>query len=199
MKKNLYVVLAGLLLFTACDKTTDPVATTKNELKVKVYSTSSWNAARNKMDTVTGATVRLTSDEATVTAVTDDKGVAYFTNLKEKKYGLVVTKSDLSNLINTATINNQLLGNLISGVYSSQTDIESSAINSGALVGGPKLMDVNGDGRIDDNDKVKGYYLDFEFNYLDVNADGILDVKDLVDGKLVKTDKLVEETIYIGK
>jgi len=199
MKKNMYIVLAGLLLFTACDKTTDPVATIKNEIKVKVYSTTSWSAATNKMDTVTGATVSLTSDEATVTAITDNKGVASFTNLKEKTYGLVVTKGDLSSLINTSTINNQAVGYLITGVYSSQEDILSSPINSAAVVGGPKLMDVNGDGQINNNDKVQGYYLDFEFNYQDVNNDEIIDVKDIVDGNLVKTDKLVEETIYIGK
>ena len=199
MKKSIYIILSGFLLVTACNKSTDPVAGTKNEIKVKVYSTTSWNASDNKMDTVTGATVSLTSDEATVTVVTDAKGVASFTGLKEKTYGLVVTKGDLSNLINTSTVNSQVLGNLISGVYSSQADIEGSAIYSAAVVGGIKLMDINNDGQINANDKVSGYNFDYEYSYQDVNADGIIDVKDLVDGKLIKTDQEVEKTIYIGK
>jgi len=66
-------------------------------------------------------------------------------------------------------------------------------------VGGIKLADVNGDGIINDKDKVSGGYLKFEYQYKDLNADGIIDVKDLVNGGLVGIDNQVEKTIYIGK
>lgn len=198
MKKKHYAFLACLLLFVSCDKNNDPVITIKNDIKVKVYSTSTWNSATNKMDTVVGATVNLISDSATVSAVTDNSGIATFSGVKEKSYYLVASKGTFSNLKNKTTINNIVIGNLIIGVYNSQADIESSAAYSNAVVGGNKLADVNGDGRINDNDKVQGNYLRFDYQYQDINADGLIDVKDILNGNLVKIDNQVEKTIFIG-
>ena len=199
MKKNMYAIFACLLVFVSCDKTNEPTTIVKNEIRVKVYSTQTWNSTTNKMDTVAGATVNLVSDSATVSAVTDNKGIATFSGVKEKGYSLVASKGNLSNLINKTTINNKVVGNLIIGVYTSQTDIESSAQYSNSIVGGIKLADVNGDGIINDKDKVSGGYLKFEYQYKDLNADGIIDVKDLLNGGLVGIDNQVEKTIYIGK
>ena len=199
MKKNIYLILLCLLSFVSCGKTNEPDATVKNELKIKVYSTATWNSTTNKLDTVVGATVNLISDSATVSAVTDNNGFATFSGVKEKKYYLVASKGDLSNLTNKTTLNNKIVGNLIIGVYSSQADIASSAANSNAVVGGSKLADVNGDGIINANDKVQGNYLKFEFQYKDINADGVIDVKDLLNGSLVQIDNQVAKTIFIGK
>jgi len=199
MKKNIYAIFACLLVFVSCDKTNEPTTTVKNEIRVKVYSTQTWNSTTNKMDTVAGATVNLVSDSATVSAVTDNKGIATFSGVKEKGYYLVASKGDLSNLINKTTTNNKIVGNLIIGVYISQTDIESSAQYSNAIVGGAKLADVNGDGIINGNDKTQGNYLKFEYQYKDLNADGIIDVKDFLNGGLVGIDNQVEKTVYIGK
>lgn len=199
MKNNIYLIFVCLLTFVSCSKTNEPVVTVKNDLKVKVYNTATWNSATNKLDTVAGVVVNLISDSATVSAVTDNYGLATFSGVKEKEYYIVATKGDLSNLINKTTLNNKILGNLIIGVYSSQADIMSSAANSNAVVGGPKLADVNGDGRINDNDKVQGNYIKFEYKYKDINADGVIDVKDLLNGSLVQIDNQIEETIFIGK
>ena len=77
MKKNIYVVLACILVFVSCGKTNEPVVSTvKNEVKVKVYNTATWNQATNKMDTVVGATVYLISDSLKLTAKTDNNGIA---------------------------------------------------------------------------------------------------------------------------
>jgi len=198
MKRNIYLVLVCLLSFVSCDKTNEPVATIKNEIKVKVYSTTTWNSTTNKMDTVIGATVNLISDSATISVVTDNKGVATFSNVKAKSYYLVASKGDLSNLVNKSTASNKIVGNLIIGVYSSQEDIASSATYTNAVVGGSKLYDVNGDARINDNDKVEGNYLKFEYQYKDLNADGVIDVKDLLNGSLVEIDNQVEKNIFIG-
>ena len=198
MKRNIYLVLVCLLSFVSCDKTNEPVATIKNEIKVKVYSTTTWNSTTNKMDTVIGATVNLISDSATISVVTDNKGVATFSNVKAKSYYLVASKGDLSNLVNKSTASNKIVGNLIIGVYSSQEDIASSATYTNAVVGGYKLYDVNGDARINDNDKVEGNYLKFEYQYKDLNADGVIDVKDLLNGSLVEIDNQVEKNIFIG-
>ena len=199
MKKNIYLVLVCLLSFVSCGKTNEPIATVKDEIQVKVYSTTTWNSTTNKMDTVIGATVNLISDSATIPAVTDNKGIATFSGVKEKEYYIVASKGDLSNLVNKSTTNNKIVGNLIIGVYNSQADIASSATYSNAVVGGSKLADVNGDGRINDNDKVEGNYLKFEYQYKDINADGVIDVKDLLNGSLVEINNQVEETIFIGK
>lgn len=199
MKKNIYLVLVCLLSLVSCDKTNDPVATVKNELKVRVYSTETWNSTTNKMDTVVGATVNLISDSATVSAVTDNNGFATFSGLNEKVYYIVASKGDLSNLINKTTLNNIINGNLIIGVYSSQADIETSAAYSNAVVGGSRPADVNGDGIINDNDIVQGNYLKFEYQYKDMNADRVIDIKDLLNGSLVQIDHQVEKTIFVGK
>ena len=199
MKKNIYLVLVCLTSLVSCDKTNEPVTTVKNEIKVKVYSTATWNSTTNKMDTVVGATVNLISDSATVSAVTDNNGFATFSGLKEKVYYLVASKGDLSNLINKTTLNNKINGNLIIGVYSTQTDIESSATYLNAVIGGSKLADINGDATINENDKVQGNYLKFEFKYKDLNADGVIDLKDLLNGSLVQIDNQVGKTIFVGK
>jgi hypothetical protein len=199
MNRNTYAIFACLLVFVSCNKSNEPAATIKNEIKVKVYSTSAWNSTTNKMDTVVGATVNLISDSATVSAVTDKNGFATFGGVKEKEYYIVASKVDLSNLANKSTTNNKIIGNLIIGVYTSQTDIASSAAYSNAVIGGVKLSDVNGDGRIDNNDKVEGNYLKFEYQYKDLNADGIIDVKDLLNGSLVEIDSQVQKNVFIGK
>lgn len=198
MGKHTYAAIAFLLLVVSCSKTNEPVATVKNEVDVKVYNTTTWNSQTNKMDTVVGATVNLISDSATVTAVTNNEGIATFSNVKEKTYYLVATKNNLSNLLNQVTTNNETVGNLIIGVYTSQADIASSAKNSNAIVGGSKLADVNGDGWINSNDKVQGNFLRFEYNYKDVNGDGIIDAKDVVNGSLMKIDTLVKVNVFIG-
>jgi hypothetical protein len=199
MKNYMYAIFACLLAFVSCDKTNEPTSTIKNEIRVKVYNTLTWNSITNKMDSVVRATVNLVSDSATISAVTDNKGIATFSGVKEKGYYLVASKGDLSNLINKSTTNNKTVGNLIVGVYTSQTDIESSAQYSNAIVGGIKLADVNGDAIINDNDKVSGRYLKFEYQYKDLNADGVIDVKDLLNGGLVGIDNQVEKTVFIGK
>ena len=197
--KNFYLALVCLLSFISCDKSDDAVITVKNEVKVKVYNTLTWNSATNKMDTVVGATVNLMTDTTIVSAVTDNKGMVTFSGLKEKIYNLVVSKGDLSNLINKTTTNKDVYGYLIIGVYTSLTDIQSSASYSNALVGGCKPADVNGDGIISNYDKVQGYFFKFEYQYKDINADGVIDVKDLVNGSLVQLDNQVEINIFVGK
>lgn len=199
MKKNIYLAALCLLSAVSCSKTNEPLTSVKNELKVKVYSTASWNSTSNKMDSVEGVTVSLISDSATVSAVTDNKGIATFSGVKQKVYYLLASKADLSNLINKTTLNNKIVGNLIIGVYSSQGDISTSASYSNAVVGGVKLSDVNADGIINDNDKVQGAYLKFEYQYKDLNADGLIDLMDLQNGSLVQADNQVEKTIFIGK
>jgi len=197
MKKIIYLLMACSLSLASCEKT-DEQATVNNEIKIKVYSTKTWKATTFKMDFVVGATVHLISGSDTITALTDNNGVATFSNVKEKVYGVIASKGELSNLTNKSTIGNEITGYLIIGVYNSQEDIESSAAYSGAIIGGPKLADVNGDGLINDNDRVYGGFIDFEYQYKDLNDDGIIDVKDLVNGNLVLIDHIVEEAVFIG-
>ena len=197
MNRNFYTILACVLIFVSCDKTDEP--TIKNEIIVKVYNTSTWESSTNTMDPVAGATVYLLSDSETVSALTNDKGIATFNGVKENEYYLVASKGDLSNLIDKSTIDGKTLGYLLIGVYTSQEDILNSPYYSNAVVGGNKFADIFGDGSIKSSDKTEGYYLKFEYQYKDINGDGILDVKDLQNGSLVQLDNQMEVTIFIGK
>lgn len=201
MNKNIYVALSCLLLLllVSCNNSKDPIITTvKNQIQVKVYNAKTWNSQTSKMDSVIGATVYLISDSVTVTAITDNKGIATFSNVKEKNYYLISSKGNLSNLMNKDTVNSKVFGNLIIGIYRSQDDINSSAENSNAVVGGVKLADWNGDGRINNYDKVQGLPVDFKEKYKDINGDGIIDVKDLVNGSLIKLDSSIATSVFIG-
>ncbi len=200
MKKNIYWILTCFLSVVSCDKTNDPTAATtiKNEISVKVYNTKTWSSITNKMDTVVGATVNLISESGTATAVTNSKGIATFSEVKENTYYLVASKDGLSNLTNTSTVESKVIGNLIIGVYTSQTDIESSARYSNSAIGNPKIADVNCDGLINSNDKAQGNYLKFEYKYMDLNLDGVIDAKDIMNGSLVKADNQVDKVVYIG-
>ena len=187
------------LSLLSCNNSTDPVSTVKNEIQVKVYNTSTWNSQTNKMDSVVGASVDLITDSSTITVISDNKGIATFTNVKSKVYYLVASKDNQSNLLNKETLNNKLIGNLIVGVYLSQADIQSYANYSNASVGGVKFVDANMDGLINANYKVLGKYFKFEYKYQDINADGIITLADFVNGSLVKADNISLVSLYIGK
>jgi len=199
MKKYFYFVFLCLFTLISCDENKEPELTVKNEIKVKVFSTDTWNPSSDKMDTVIGATVNLISDSGTVSQITDNMGIATFSDVKEGDYLIVVKKGDLCNLINTSVEGEMTIGNLIIGVYTSEEDIAQSAFYTNARVGGNKLADTNGDGLIDNSDKVQGQYLEFEYQYKDLDGDGTIGVNDLSNGSPVQIDHQVEETIFIGK
>ncbi|MEA4983352.1 MAG: hypothetical protein VB066_11640 [Paludibacter sp.] len=198
MKKYLFVALAFLFTMSGCDNVNDPEKTVKNEIIVKVYDTSGWNASTNKMDTTVGATVRLISDSTTLMATTGNNGIATFNNVEDNDYYIIATKGDKCNLINKTTIVNKTMGYLVVGVYSSVEDINNSPIDSSAVVGGPKLYDFNGDAIINNNDRVQGRFCSFEYQYVDVNGDGIINENDLLNGSLVKTDNQVTINVYLS-
>ncbi len=183
MRENFYVVLILLLFLVSCNSSNDPENFIQNEIQVKVYNTKTWNSVTDKMDTVVGASVSLIGDSASYTRVTgtttNNKGIAIFSNVKEKVYYITALKDDLSNLINIRVADGNLVGNLIVGVYKSQEDINSSAVYPGAVIGGVKLSDVNHDGQISSDDAVQGIAVDYRVKYKDINSDGIIDEKDL--------------------
>lgn len=198
MKKCISAMITVLLVLVGCEKS-DELPTIKNEIKVKVYNTSTWSATAGEMEVEIGATVLLVSQSGTVSAQTDNNGIATFSDVKEKGYTLLASKGDLSNLINKNTVDGVEIGNLIVGVYTSQADIDNWASYPNAVVGGIKLADINGDVIINNNDKIAGDYVYFEYMYQDLNADGVIDLKDLLNGSLVQVDNVVEKHIFIGK
>ncbi len=200
MKKKIYVVILCLLGFAGCDKTNEPVVSTvRNEIKVKVYNTATWNRATNKMDSVVGAAVSLISDSLISYSKTDNTGVATFSGVTAKNYTIYASNGDLSNLYGPGIANYTTMGYLIIGVYTSQADINSSAYNFNAVVGGPKIEDVNHDGQINSNDQVPGIQLKYDYKYKDINGDGVIDVKDLVNGNILRMDNVVQQSAFIGK
>jgi hypothetical protein len=200
MKKSIYVVLACLIVFVSCSKTNEPVVSAiRNEVRVKVYNTMTWNPATNKMDTVVGAAVRLISDSIVSYTKTDNTGVATFSGVSAKSYHINASNGDLSNLISTTIVDYISMGYLIIGVYTSQEDINTSAYNLNAVVGGPKIEDLNHDGFISKDDYVTGIYLKYDYLYKDVNGDGVIDVKDLVNGNIIRMDNVVQINAFVVK
>ena len=98
----------------------------------------------------------------------------------------------MSNLINKVTLEGNVYGNLIIGVYNTQAEIDYSPKYPNSVVGGIKLSDVNADGIVNNLDRVKGSYLKYEYKYQDLNADGLIDVKDLLNGSLVNLDNQIK-------
>jgi hypothetical protein len=199
MKKNFYLLLGLIFALAGCDKSDEPSPTAKNELKIKIYNTTTWDSTTNRMDTVVGTTVTIVSKDATISAVTDNNGVATFSGVKENLYQIVASKGELRNLMDRITTNNGVTGYQIIGVYKSREDIENSERYAKAIVGGCKPLDLNGDVLIDDNDRVSGDYIRYEYQYQDLNKDGIIDVKDLSNGSLTLIDNVVQRTVYLSK
>lgn len=198
MKKFLYVIPALFLSFTSCDNANDPTETVKNEIIVKVYDVSTWSVSTNKLDTTIGATVRLISDSTTFMSTTGKDGTVTFSNVTEGDYTIIANKENKCNLIKTASVDNKTIGYLVAGVYSSQAEIENSPTDSSAVVGGPRLYDLNGDAIINNNDKTGGQFCSFKYKYQDMNADGVIDVYDLINGNLVRVDNQIIINVYIA-
>lgn len=198
MKKFLYVIPALFLSFTSCDNANDPTETVKNEIIVKVYDVSTWSVSTNKLDTTIGATVRLISDSTTFMSTTGKDGTVTFSNVTEGDYTIIANKENKCNLIKTASVDNKTIGYLVAGVYSSQAEIENSPTDSSAVVGGPRLYDLNGDAIINNNDKTGGQFCSFKYKYQDTNADGVIDVYDLINGNLVRVDNQIIINVYIA-
>lgn len=153
--KKLFFVLVSLSVFLStqsfsCKKDATPVSSTTIEVTVK--DGNSWSISNTSLSIVSGATVYFYATQADVTnntpqytAATDATGVVKIPVNFQTQYFLLVQKGSAKNLYN---------GYLITGIFQSQSDIQASAFQVPApVIGGLKFGDLNGDGKIDSNDK----------------------------------------------
>jgi hypothetical protein len=94
-----------------------------------------------------GAEVKIFNGSSlTGTYTTNAEGKAVAT-LEEGEYNYIVTKGDEKNISSE--------GYLIAGIFSTVEEINGFPKQSNAILGGLKFTDMNGDGIIDDQDKIK--------------------------------------------
>jgi hypothetical protein len=90
--------------------------------------------------------------------MTDSNGRVIFNQVQQDDYFVYIEKGNQSNVIEKEIINGKEVGFLIGGIFQNQAELDQSSVKlPGTSVGDPKLVDVNGDGILNVNDKTVGY------------------------------------------
>jgi hypothetical protein len=117
---------------------------------LSVYDCSTWTPTATRT-LQSGAVIKIYSNEADVNTsktyevlTTDQTGKADFYGAKATSYLVTVGKDNKSNNMN---------GYVLDGRYDNQEEIDNSPIYEGAVIGGLKFKDVNGDWRVWPDDK----------------------------------------------
>lgn len=154
---TLYVYKAGAIDFKSVVAEVDSITFNNpysGNAVLTIQDGTSWTFGNPSLTNVQGAVVNVYTDLTSITnntpeytASSDVNGIAKFNNLPARSYFITVKKSDLSNTIN---------GYVIAGIFQNENDINLWAKQSGAVIGGYKFVDLNGDGVINNRDT--GYY-----------------------------------------
>ena len=133
-------------------------------LEITVWDGSKWTAAAPKGVAAAGATVKLYRTQqnyaddspAAYQALSNAAGIATFKSITPGAYYIYVSLDDKSNIFSKSSqkVNGIYLGFADAGIFQSSADVSGYAAQTGAAVGNFKWLDANGDGKIDDNDKV---------------------------------------------
>lgn len=123
---------------------------TIKSIELTIKDASSWTEQNPTLLVVSGANANLFISQSSFDSgipdfvvASGDDGIIKFYDLQDGSYFLTVDKGDLKSSKN---------GLLINGVYQSQDDIDASAFQENATIGGIKYVDLNGDGLIDTQD-----------------------------------------------
>lgn len=137
----------------------------KQIAKFTVYDCSSWSVTTPSI-LQPGATIKIYSNEQDFNnsktydlLITDQNANADFYGEKGKAYLVTVNKDNKSNIIN---------GYVLDGRYDSQSEIQNSPTYAGAVVGGLKFKDVNGDWRVWTDDKYNFDWIGVSTSYVGV-------------------------------
>jgi hypothetical protein len=133
------------------------IADAPGSADVKVFDAMQWSIDNRNGLPAAGATVSLyTSTQKyydgtpDFTTTTDAAGIAHFTGIPAGDYYSVVTKGQLSDVwAGTGIYSLQSTDSL----FQSESEVNNAAHISGAVPGDFRFTDINGDGRIDPNDK----------------------------------------------
>ncbi|MDO9254759.1 MAG: T9SS type A sorting domain-containing protein [Bacteroidales bacterium] len=133
-----------------------------HEFILFVRDVDSWTPIDPEGALVVGASVKLLDidnpDKAIplYEGVTDSNGKLVINNVSEEIYFVYIEKEEKSNIIAKEIINGKEVGFAISAIFLNQAEIEQSVTLPGTVPGDPKLIDVNGDGILNRNDKTFG-------------------------------------------
>jgi hypothetical protein len=123
------------------------------QIILTIKDATTWTLENDTLDTAPDANVKLYASQSSFdnnlpdfTATSDLNGIATFFGLPAPAgYFLIVEKGNLSNIKD---------GYIIGGVFHSQADIDESAPQPGAYVGGIKYTDLNGDAVLNSQDQI---------------------------------------------
>jgi hypothetical protein len=160
-KSSLYVLLLAALC--ACKKDEErPVPQEDNTttLEVQVYNTLNWSSNQPAGTLTPGATVLLyksralyNSNTAAYTQTTDANGKATFAKIDTGTYYIVARTAEASNVLDATQVDGAYVGYVADSVYQTQTEVAVGPTSSLAFPGNLRLQDLNGDSKIDLNDK----------------------------------------------
>lgn len=130
-------------------------------LELTIKDGTSWTQQNPNLALAEGAVVDLYISQSSFdagtpdfTATSDENGELVFNDLAEGTYFMLVAKGDLSNIKD---------GFLIDGVFQTQEEIDGGAIHSGnPQPGDLRLVDLNGDAIISNDDKVEYQIIIYE-------------------------------------
>lgn len=136
------------------DSTFQSIEISPNHLaaELTIYSAGSWTPENPEFSIVSGATIFLYKEYSTsfdlgepeYTFTSDENGKIVFYDEEVAAECFIVKKGEESNIVN---------GYLIEGVFQNQEEINNSAQQEGATVGGLKYVDLNADGVITESDQ----------------------------------------------
>ena len=193
MKNYIFLIFWLSIILISCEMDTEESNSSVSQLTITVYNATDWSVSQTS-PLCNGATVNL------ITSSSDD-GKVVFNDLEVGTYNIVVTKGDLSNLIEKDAGTNR--GYIASGIFQSMAEISDYTNDLGGLLqpdaepGDLKIVDVNADGIINSDDKVLSDSYNF-IPYEDINADGIVNEDDKIDGSYKYLEN-VDKIVYIGQ
>jgi hypothetical protein len=165
--RKLFIIIILIPFFYSCEEKADIT-----KLNITVRDATTWTLENNMGTLVPGATVMLfqpnitdfgisdfTKNQPDFKGVTDENGQITFNIILLKYLFIIVEKDNLSNLIDPEIENNRTKGYIVISLFQDQADIDGSASQSNATVGGIKIWDVNADGVINSNDKIVGFLM----------------------------------------
>jgi hypothetical protein len=135
---------------------------TMHEFILFVRDVDSWTPINNEGDLVAGTSVKLLDidnpDKAMplYEGITDANGKLVINNVSEGIYFVYLLKGEKSNIFAKEIIQGEEVGYAISGIFQSQSEIDQSITLPWTVPGDPILIDVNGDGILNKNDKTFG-------------------------------------------
>ncbi|MBB5436657.1 hypothetical protein HDC92_000321 [Pedobacter sp. AK017] len=131
-------------------------------IEVTVWDGTLWTTAKPTGAVLAGATVTLYRTQqnyadsvAAYTAISDAAGKALFKSITAGTYYIKASSGAKSNIFNRSAKQAGLYsGYTVAGIFQSQAEITAAATQTGAQPGNFKWLDANGDGIINNSDRV---------------------------------------------